>query len=111
MFGIVAGSLVISLLHALIPNHWLPVITIGRKEQWSLKDITKVTFICAIAHGISTVMLGLVLSFLGAKLNETVEHFTKIVAPVILILMGLVFICRHHSGKHFHLNENAEKEI
>ena len=33
MFSIITGSIILSLLHATIPNHWLPVIAIGRKEN------------------------------------------------------------------------------
>jgi hypothetical protein len=45
MISIITGSLIISLLHAVIPNHWLPVIAIGRKEKWTLEEITYVTLI------------------------------------------------------------------
>lgn len=85
MFSIIAGALIISLLHAVIPNHWLPVIAIGRKEQWSTAEVTKVTMICALAHGISTILIGAILSFLGAKLDNNLTHFTNIIAPIILI--------------------------
>lgn len=54
MYSIITGSIIISLLHAVIPNHWLPVIAIGRKEQWTIAEVTKVTVTCALAHGIST---------------------------------------------------------
>lgn len=45
MISIITGSIIISLLHAVIPNHWLPVIAIGRKESWSLKQVTNVTLL------------------------------------------------------------------
>lgn len=108
MFSIITGSLIISLLHAVIPNHWLPVIAIGRKEQWTSKEVTEVTFICALAHGISTVVIGLVLSFVGAKLSDSLTYFTNIIAPVILISLGLLFIYRHHRHKHFQIDENVK---
>lgn len=110
MFSIITGSLVISLLHAVIPNHWLPVIAIGRKESWTTAEVTKVTFICAIAHGISTVLIGLILAFVGAKLNNNIAHFASIIAPVILIAIGLIFIYRHHWHRHFHINEDIKRE-
>ncbi len=50
MYSIITGSLIISLLHAVIPNHWLPVIAIGKKEKWTLDEVLKVTLICALAH-------------------------------------------------------------
>lgn len=110
MFSIISGALIISLLHAIIPNHWLPVIAIGRKEQWTTAEVTKVTFISAIAHGISTIIIGILLSALGAKLNDSVTYFSKIIAPVILITMGVVFIYRHHRHKHFHIDDEIKKK-
>jgi putative Mn2+ efflux pump MntP len=110
MYSIITGSLIISLLHAVIPNHWLPVIAIGRKEQWTITEITKVTFSCALAHGISTILIGVALDFLGAKLDDNMTHFTNIIAPVILISIGLIFIYRHHRHRHFHIDEKIKKK-
>ena len=110
MFSIVTGSLIISLLHAVIPNHWLPAIAIGRKEGWTLQEITYVTLISALAHGTSTILLGLILSYLGAELADTVNHFTHIIAPSILVIMGIFYIYRHHKHKHFHLSEEIKQK-
>lgn len=110
MFSIISGSLIISLLHAVIPNHWLPIIAIGRKEQWTIAEVTKVTFACAMAHGISTILIGVVLGFLGAKLDANVTSFTNIISSIVLIAMGLIFIYRHHRHKHFHITEDIKKK-
>ena len=110
MISIITGSIILSLLHALIPNHWLPVIAIGRKQNWTLNEVTRVTFIAAIAHGLSTILLGFLLGYLGAKMSENIESFTHIVAPVILILLGIIFIYRHHNHKHFHIDEDIKKK-
>jgi nickel/cobalt exporter len=110
MFSIITGSIILSLLHATIPNHWLPVIAIGRKEKWTLAEVTQVTFIAAIAHGLSTVAIGFILGILGAQLADKIEYFTHFIAPVILILLGVVFIYRHHNHKHFHLDDDIKKK-
>lgn len=110
MYSIISGSILLSLLHAAIPNHWLPVLAIGRKENWDLDEITRVTFISAVAHGLSTILLGWALSLVGATLSENVEYFTHWMAPAILILLGIVFIYRHHVHKHFHLDEGVRKK-
>jgi len=110
MFSIITGSFILSLLHATIPNHWLPVIAIGRKEKWSVNEVTEITFISAIAHGLSTIIIGFILGFLGARLADKIEYFTHFIAPVILILLGLFFIYRHHNHKHFHLNDVIKKK-
>lgn len=110
MFSIIAGSIILSLLHATIPNHWLPVIAIGKKEKWSVQEVTQVTFISAVAHGLSTVIIGIVLAFIGARMANNIEDFSHFFAPVILILLGIIFIYRHHTHHHFHLDENIKKK-
>ncbi len=111
MYTILAGSILISLLHAVIPNHWLPVLAIGKKEGWSLAETTRITFLAGMAHVVSTVIIGLLLGLIGDELTDHIEHFTHIVGPSILILMGLYFVRQHYKHHHFHLqNEEIEKK-
>lgn len=100
---ILTGAIIISLLHALIPSHWLPVIAIGRQYQWGVNEVTKVTFLIALAHVLSTLLIGWALGLTGHRLAHDLEEITHIAAPAILILMGLVYIYRHYRHKHFHL--------
>lgn len=100
---ILTGAIIISLLHAVIPNHWLPIIAIGRQYKWNISEITQVTFFTAFAHILSTLLIGWVLGLAGHQLAHNIEHITHIAAPVILIIMGLVYIYRHYRHKHFHL--------
>jgi len=110
MYSIITGSIIISLLHAIIPNHWLPVIAIGRKDKWSLREVSHVTLLCALAHGLSTILIGIFLSVIGSELDEEVSQFTTVIAPTILIIMGLVFIYRHHKHKHFHVEGTTQRK-
>ena len=105
MFSIVTGSFLISLLHALIPNHWLPILAIGRRENWSLPETTRVTLIAGFAHVFSTVVVGLILAVIGNELSAHLEHFTRFIGPSLLILMGFYFIRQHYRHHHFHLEE------
>lgn len=111
MTSIILGSIILSLLHATIPNHWLPIIAIGRKQGWTLSEVRKVTFLSAVAHGVSTVLIGLVLFFIGSNLATHVEYFTHWIGPSILIIIGLVFIYRHHMHHHFHVDEKKIENI
>jgi nickel/cobalt transporter (NicO) family protein len=103
MYNIIIGSMLISLLHAVIPNHWLPVLAIGRKEGWGLGETSRVTFIAGLAHVISTVIIGLLLGLIGSELTTHIGHFTRVIAPAVLILMGLYFVRQHYTHHHFHL--------
>jgi putative Mn2+ efflux pump MntP len=105
MLSIFLGSLLISVLHAIIPNHWLPVLAIGRKQQWTLEEVTRVTLLSGLAHALSTIVIGIGLGMLGLQLAQSVQSFTHYVAPTILILLGFFFIYQHHRHKHFHLHQ------
>lgn len=105
MYSIFIGSLLLSLLHALIPSHWLPVLAIGKKDKWSLQEITQVTFISGFAHALSTIFIGIILGLLGLQLASKIEYFTHFIAPSVLVLLGVFFIYQHHRHRHFHLHQ------
>ncbi len=104
MFALVFGSLLLSLLHAIIPNHWLPILAIGRKENWSLREILNVTVIAGLSHVASTLLIGWALAFFGWEISQQLGSVTPFIAPVVLIVIGIVFIYRHHKHKHFHVD-------
>jgi putative Mn2+ efflux pump MntP len=106
MITLITGSLILSVLHALIPNHWLPVLAISKKENWTLSQTTSVTFIAGLAHALSTVLIGVIIGVVGVSLSSTVENFTHYIAPAVLIGIGLFYIYQHHRHKHFHLHSS-----
>jgi hypothetical protein len=91
MFTIIAGTVLLAMVHALIPNHWLPLVAVARAEQWSRKDVTTVTLLAALAHVTGTVALGLVLGFIGKELVEKYGTAIHVGSSVLLIVFGLVY--------------------
>ncbi len=104
MTSLIIGSIIISVLHAAIPSHWLPILALAKQQGWSRPEVKRITFVTALSHTASTVLIGLVLGLAGYRISENIEHITHIAAPTILIVMGLVFIVRHHRHKHFHIH-------
>ena len=104
MIALITGSLVLSLLHGIIPNHWLPVLAISKQEKWDLTEATRVTLISGLAHAASTVIIGVILALIGAQLAVAVENFTAYVAPGLLVALGLFYIYQHSRHKHFHVD-------
>lgn len=109
MVALITGSLVLSILHALIPNHWLPVLAVSRKENWTISETTSVTLVSGLAHALSTVMIGLIIGLLGVQLAEHVEQFTHFVAPVILIGLGIFYVYQHHRHHHFSISSGGTR--
>ncbi|CAN5518687.1 hypothetical protein BH10BAC4_BH10BAC4_17060 [soil metagenome] len=109
MITLITSSLVLSLLHGIIPNHWLPVLAISKKEKWDLAETTRVTLIAGLAHATSTVLIGVALALIGAKLAVVVENFTAFIAPGLLVALGLFYIYQHSRHHHFHLHGHPEQ--
>jgi nickel/cobalt transporter (NicO) family protein len=105
MYQIFIGSLILSTIHALIPNHWLPLIAIGKTEKWSLSRILWATVITGVSHTLSTIMIGIVVGLIGYKLSASYDFISGSVAPAILIALGLIYLVidfRHSHHHHHH---------
>ncbi len=105
------GSFLLSVVHAIIPNHWLPLIALGRSEKWSVKETLGITAITGMAHTFSTILLGILVGLIGFKLTHEFEEITHIVAPSVLVLLGLFYLVKdllskkHHHHDHFHVDK------
>ncbi|HLP04345.1 MAG TPA: hypothetical protein VK152_02845 [Paludibacter sp.] len=115
MWQIFIGSLLLSLIHALIPHHWLPLIAISKTEKWSNKETLLATLITGTSHMVSTIIIGIVVGFVGIKLSESYEYITRIAAPTILLGIGVVYLAldfranRHHHHHHFSMETQYQK--
>jgi hypothetical protein len=93
----------------MIPNHWLPILAMGKKENWSLSETLKVTAISGLSHVASTLLIGWSLAFFGWEMSREFRLVSLVAAPAILILIGVVFIYRHHRHKHFHVADQQHQ--
>lgn len=110
MLNIIIGSLLLSITHALIPNHWFPLAAVSKSENWTRRETVEVTALTGFLHTLSTIIIGIIIGFIGYKLGDTVELVASIYAPVILIGLGLYFIILNLRKKHHtHCHINPEK--
>lgn len=102
------GTLTISILHALIPSHWIPILAFEKKFGWTNQQTFKITIISALAHALSTVILGIAIGLLSFKVSTHFEEISRLICSIVLIVLGLIFIVRHHTHHHFHLHNEDE---
>ena len=105
LLQILSGAFIISILHALMPNHWLPVMAIGKKQHWPHSKIILITLLAGAVHAMSTIVIGLIAGLIGWNLSAHMSRF-HVVGPAILIVLGLIFLYRHHQHRHFHIDHN-----
>jgi len=112
MWQIFLGSLLLSLIHALIPHHWIPIIAISKTEKWTTKEAIYATLITGLSHMISTIVIGIIVGFVGIKLAESYSAITSIVAPTILLVIGIIYlILDFRSGHHHHHHSDLEDVV
>lgn len=104
MVELLISTFIISFLHALIPSHWMPIITLSKIFKWDHKHTIRTTIIASLAHCASTILLGIVLAISGSLIGKNIEYFSSLIAPIILATLGLWVIIRHSKHKHFHLH-------
>lgn len=114
---ILFGSLLLSVIHAAIPNHWAPLVVFGKTEKWTTRQLAVYTAIAGFAHTASTVLVGIIVGVIGVQLSREYQLVTRIVAPLVLIALGVVYLVldirankqhhRHH--EHIHIKEPNKK--
>ncbi len=102
MVQIIAGSILLSVVHALIPNHWLPFVAIGRAERWSIRETLVVSAIAGTAHIGATIIVGVLVGMLGIRITSSYQFVMEVGAPFILVVMGVIFVVLDLRGGHHH---------
>lgn len=104
LIQILIGGFVLSVVHASIPNHWMPLVAISKTENWSRNETLCVTAITGTAHTLSTILVGIIVGLVGYKLSSSYEFITRVVAPSILVLLGSIYLIVDLKSAHRHRN-------
>ena len=93
--SLILGVLILSFLHPILPNHWLPLALIARGERWNKAKTLTFSFMVALSHSLSTVLLGILVALLGIRISKENEFLGKVFASAVLTILGLFYISRH----------------
>lgn len=117
MFQIIIGAFLLSIVHASIPNHWIPLVALSKAEKWNEKLTLAITAISGFAHTLSTIIIGIIVGFLGYKLSSSYSFIVGVIAPSILILLGIIYLIlsfksnrhHHHHSHEIHIDDVKKK--
>lgn len=108
---IIAGAFILSIVHASIPNHWIPLVALSKAEKWNEKLTMGITVIAGFAHTLSTIIIGIIVGFLGYKLSDSYSFIVGVIAPSILILLGIIYLILSIRDNKHHHNHTHEINI
>lgn len=110
-----ATAISIGFVHTILgPDHYLPFIVLSEAKKWTLRKTMIVTFLCGLAHVLSSVIVGVIGIGVGISLNKlvAVESFRGNIAAWLFIAFGLVYLLisirslvrkKKHTHSHFHI--------
>ena len=87
-------------IHSLIPEHWLPVVLVGRREGWSLAKTMEVAGLSGLLHIGLSVGLGATAFFLGEKTARAFGSQVEPLSYLFLIAFGLGYILYDRTAGH-----------
>jgi putative Mn2+ efflux pump MntP len=108
MLSIIAGAFLVSAAHAILPDHWLPMILISRAEKWTQAETLWVTALVTIPHMVSTIVLGVLVGLVSFRLSATHEALMEVVAPAMFVLIGLIYVYRNFKAEGHHHHHGAD---
>lgn len=108
MIQVLAGALALSIIHGLMPDHWIPLTMVSKAEKWSRRTALLATVLVGVPHTIGTILLGIIVGIIGYEFSSY-ELVIGIVAPVILVILGLAYIFLDFKSSHQQHNQKLVK--
>ena len=114
-----AGGL--GFLHAVLPDHWVPLSVLGRTQSWGLFRVGRVAALAGSAHVIASLVLAAVMVGIGLQFQAQVVGIQGKLVGMVLVLTAIGFFVwgqlsqqRHghehsHSHKHDHQQSRAKR--
>jgi len=114
MLQLATFSLILSLIHVLVPHHWLPLALLAKSEKWSRNQTFKLSVIVSLSHVLSTIILGIFIGIIGMEAAKSMGEFTEWFAPLLLILFGVIYVSlgdNHHHDDAVKLKTHSFSKI
>jgi len=99
-----SAGIATAVLHASLPNHWLPFVAAARYHKWTTPQLFRFTLMIALAHAATTVGLSVLLGLLGEGVAHLLHENSVKVAGIALLALALVFLIspRLYGHRHIH---------
>ncbi len=108
---ILLTGLFISVLHSMIPTHWLPFVMASRSQKWSWSKTQSILLIAGLGHVITTTLMGAVIFALGWGVYHQIQSYFIWIAATSIALFGCYQIYQYrHGHKHSHCDHTHQHD-
>jgi nickel/cobalt transporter (NicO) family protein len=109
---LLAAAAGVGFAHAILPDHWLPLATVGRTRRWSLPRLARVSGLAGLGHVALSVVLGAIVIAVGLQFRHSLQSDQDAIVGGLLIVTGLAFLvlqARGHRHDHEHHHEHDDE--
>jgi len=85
-----------AIVHAMVPDHWLPFVIIGKERNWQRSKVLLMTFFSMLLHTIISVGFGLIAYLAGLKAAKVLGEYMEIIGSILLIIFGTIYGLKSH---------------
>jgi nickel/cobalt transporter (NicO) family protein len=107
---LLAAAAGVGFAHAVLPDHWMPLATVGRTRRWSLPRLARVSGLAGLGHVALSVVLGAIVIAVGLQFRHSVQSAQDAIVGGLLIVTGLAFLVLQARGhRHHHEHEHEDQ--
>jgi nickel/cobalt exporter len=92
IYALLGTAFVAALAHAVLPDHWLPYVLSAKARGMSIHNAAIMTFAGAIAHLVSTVIVGLLFTLAGSAVAASVSTGLERIVGFVIIGLGVYYL-------------------
>lgn len=78
----------LSLLHTMVPDHWVPITLIARQQGWTRAETARAALKAGTGHVLSTLLIALVVWGAGVAFAQRFGHYVDTASSLALIGFG-----------------------
>jgi len=97
---LLAAAAGVGFAHAILPDHWMPLATVGRTRRWSLPRLARVSGLAGLGHVALSVILGAIVIAVGLQFRHSVQSAQDAIVGGLLIVTGVAFLVLQLRGQH-----------
>ncbi len=96
----------VAVLHAVLPDHWVPLAVVGRTQRWGPLRIARISGLAAGGHVIVSLLLAAIVAVIGLRFQALIDREERHIIGGLLIVTGLGFLVwglvspEHHEHDH-----------
>lgn len=103
------GAATVGVVHAILPDHWVPLAVVARTQRWSTARLARTTILAASGHVLTSIALGALVAVIGLQFQRQIETQQGHIVGGVLVLTGLGFLIWGLTG-HGHAHDHGPDE-